>query len=219
LEVKIIKDFKASGDWFRKNEKFTVRIAPGLEFSDIFQPSVQVIEGHRSGEIIPYECYITLPESSSPLERKLQEAKQENLMHRENVRSLTAERDALQKRLDEQKPAIPREVAEAIESVWGRYENNSFPKHVVLTNWRYLDDLAPAKKGILIAFYKDNPLAYVNALVNGYTIEQAPEDHLKSGVKAIYLDWLDKPGSGDPDRDAEEMASEIATFVRSIQKE
>lgn len=89
-----------------------------------------------------------------------------------------------------EKAKIPKSVAEAMEKTWDKYQNNVYPKHVVLTNWRYLDDLAPEYKNVLLLYYTENPVKYVQALVNEYEIEVTPEE------KAIQ--WLIKRKCIDP---------------------
>lgn len=41
------------------------------------------------------------------------------------------------------------------------------------------------------------------------------EQQIKEGIKAIYLDWLERPRK-DPDQEVEELSSEITRFVQGV---
>lgn len=282
MKVRVIKDFRPrhSSIWFRAGEEFEARFSsthPNLPICDF-----QIISGPRSGDVIPSEYGMQLPGEKTYTEsecetivKRYEQTNQENLIHRENVRALTAERDKLAERnklleatrhykekiidrmdielkdvltglrvtkaeierilderdqlleernvllqqiertLDEQKPAIPRDVAAAIEATWGKYENNSNPKHIVLTNWRYLDDLAPDKKHVLQRFAIENPLVYMSALVNGYTVEQSPDELLRTGIKEVIDKWDEETGHGVFPRQPF-LPDRITDFVQSV---
>lgn len=81
------------------------------------------------------------------------------------------------------KVVLPKEVAESIEEVWDGVLGGVGPagsiKHAWLTNWRTLDERFPDQNPILQDYFRDNPITYVTALVNGYEVEQTPEGELR----------------------------------------
>lgn len=77
------------------------------------------------------------------------------------------------------KVRIPSDVARAIEHVWTNYK--AFPfhqKHVVLTDFYSLERLYPKQWEIIYPFYKEYPVEYTRAIVEGYEIDKTPHDLL-----------------------------------------
>jgi hypothetical protein len=67
--------------------------------------------------------------------------------------------------------AIPKNVAEAIETVWETKTDEQTVKYLWLTNWNLLQETHPDQFNILVAYAKENPVNYMQALTNGYEIE------------------------------------------------
>lgn len=74
-----------------------------------------------------------------------------------------------------EKVKIPRNVAEAIEYVWSKYDDHEkYAKHLVLNNWNLIN-ATDSEKHLLLSSYADKyPMEYMSALVNGYEIENKP---------------------------------------------
>lgn len=93
------------------------------------------------------------------------------------------------------KVTLPKEVAEAIEHVWDKVMNGMGPKDSIklmwLTNWRTLDIHFPEQEPILSEYFRKNPVNYVEALVNGYEVEETPEDKLLAEYEYITRVFLE----------------------------
>lgn len=91
------------------------------------------------------------------------------------------------------KVLLPKEVAEAVEHVWGEVISSRGPKDSIklmwLTNWRTLDIHFPEQEPILSEYFRKNPVNYVEALVNGYEVEETPEDKLLAKYKEVMNRW------------------------------
>ncbi|MGD7007587.1 DUF1642 domain-containing protein [Metabacillus sp. 84] len=79
-----------------------------------------------------------------------------------------------------EKVVLPKEVAEAIEKVWSMSDNATLSKHLYLNNWTQLyKDKRPVEDVVKLEEYaEEKPIEYMTALVNGYTVEQTPEERL-----------------------------------------
>lgn len=95
------------------------------------------------------------------------------------------------------KVLLPKEVAEAIENVWDKVVGGLGPrdsvKHTWLTNWQTLCEEFPEQEPILLEYFRENPVNYVESLVNGYEVEQTPEDKLREYIENNRT-WTDRPG-------------------------
>lgn len=67
------------------------------------------------------------------------------------------------------KQRLPKNVCEAIKRTWNKYENNAHPKHIVMTNWRYLENIADFQDLCTIReFATKKPIEYMTSLVNDF---------------------------------------------------
>ena len=86
---------------------------------------------------------------------------------------------------------LPKNVAEAIERVWHAVKDDIATKHMRLTNWNFLKDEVEGHQVLdydwktLMGYAETYPLEYMQALVNGYEIEETPEDKVRG-----YIDHL-----------------------------
>ena len=63
---------------------------------------------------------------------------------------------------------IPKEVAEAIESVWATKTDDGTVKYLWLNNWSLLEQTHPEQYFTLLKYAKDFPVTYMQALTQGY---------------------------------------------------
>jgi hypothetical protein len=126
-----------------------------------------------------------------------QEAHQELLQRREEVKELMAEKEILlqqiERTLDEQQPLkvqLPKEVADAIEYV---KKNNKLGFIYDLDGIKRAFETLGDPYGIVWRYANHSRaqmILYFNALVNDYTVEETDADRIKRGVKAIVDGWL-----------------------------
>jgi len=68
MKIKVIKDLKLGGIWIRKNEVYSARIIQRVPIE--FNAPYQIIEGSKSGSIIPREYCIELPKEKTYTEKE-----------------------------------------------------------------------------------------------------------------------------------------------------
>lgn len=78
-----------------------------------------------------------------------------------------------------EKVKLPREVAEAIERYWSRWSPEAHLKHIKLTDWSGISERDGDAHRTLVSYAKEHPVEYIQALVNGYEVESAPEDKVR----------------------------------------
>jgi hypothetical protein len=92
------------------------------------------------------------------------------------------------------KVKLPREVAEALDSLRGKgYSNFTILSYVI--NEKYIAHL-PEIATIVKAYERDNFSfdTLLNALVNGYEIEKSPEDKVREYYRSLWSEnRYDKP--------------------------
>ncbi len=88
------------------------------------------------------------------------------------------------------KPTLPRDVAEAIERYWKRFDPDAHFKWVQLTNWYKMHELDVAAHGVLVPFFQVYPIEYMTALVIGYEVEQSPEGEVEKYFTHLYEQHL-----------------------------
>lgn len=170
-------------------------------------PVFQIVNGVFSGLFIPLENAIEVPSertyTQAEWDRLLEDCsdvrKQRNKVlddlasHAQTLVDMQDELNASRKKVE-----LPRDVAEAIEFL--RNVNISGFRIVALSDQTpmlggdYSSQVIEALKVIQSYPLGDKILA---ALVNGYTIEQTPEERLYAKVKELFNDWL-PDGDYDP---------------------
>lgn len=113
--------------------------------------------------------------------------------------------------IDGNKVSLPRELAEAVEGLKAAGLNefgifNSIFKPHTDRRLQLLDTYITA----------DTPRNFnklITALVNGYTIEETPQERIKRGVQEIYEKWTTIQSSGDDQADGADLAERISNFV------
>lgn len=228
MKAKIIRPVRyGTGGVIRRDEILSVRRMPAAA-EIILYPNFQCIDGEHAGLEIPHLNCVLLPEEKTYTEAEydtlLEEfklARQENVMHRENVRALMAERDELRQRLDAQKPTIPQDVAEAIDTIrkndmkWSSYSifdlldkvnaairnpGRCGPLVQVIANW-VTEDIS--RRDTL-----------VKTLVNGYTVEQSEKELERETIRKWYKGALLREKDGrDQDGFAKEAIEEVALYL------
>lgn len=66
---------------------------------------------------------------------------------------------------------LPKEVAEAVEKIWDGAKGSNLVKHLYLNNWGTLSLEYPEESVILSEYANENPVNYMQALVQGYEID------------------------------------------------
>jgi hypothetical protein len=95
------------------------------------------------------------------------------------------------------KVKLPRNVADSIEKVWYAVQDDIATKYMRLTNWNFLRDEVEGHQVLdydfktLIGYAESFPLEYMQALVNGYEVEQTPEERIRTEYLS-QLGSLDK---------------------------
>jgi len=131
----------------------------------------------------------------------------------------------IERTIDEQrKPELPREVVASIGNVVGRTLYLDRHEFELLTDWSHLETHFKSDYVVLNAFYKSNPVVYVDALVNGYTVEQTNEERfegkMRHFLKPTIMDWLQAtPVGNDLDTDAAELVRQIMILVKRMHAE
>ncbi|WP_339193133.1 DUF1642 domain-containing protein [Paenibacillus sp. FSL W8-1287] len=120
--------------------------------------------------------------------------------HAQSIVDLQNEKLRLQQEVDDamdvQKVELPREVAEAIEkcrSAWAKSANPYF--HFLSPEYFGQDNVGM----VLKKFAYERPLDYMNALVNGYTIEKTPAEKFHAKVESLLYEWLHSPAEEPED--------------------
>lgn len=226
FRIRLIKDLRTPwGGWIRKGEELDARILPGGMPFDIGRP-FQVIAGKFSGVEVPQTHAITVPKEklytenqynelrnawikaaneSDELKQKLEElqaaysaAAEEKQLWQEEFKELIAGK----------KVTLPYEVAEEIKQVQQALHDYSIVEAVFKRNSRMPK---------LSAFIDEDPpknfKTFIAALVNGYNVNDTPQERIKRGVQAIYEKWTTIQSSGDDREDGTDLAERITKFV------
>lgn len=225
MKVKIIKDLMVGRKWIRKNELLKVRLL-GRHPIDLF-PQVQVIEGPHSGDFIPKENFIEIPEEETYTKKEWNDMENKYLdllskergqvtTHKEKVESLQLEKKRLENEVDDakelRKAVLPLEVYEVFEranKAWTKLlgKENKQLLFLTIVGLRVEGDSLVLQK-----FAFDNPQKYMQAVLNGYTL--ADEDVDKAEIRKWYKGALIREDDKtDPDGFAKEAIEEIVHYL------
>ncbi|MGG4452370.1 hypothetical protein [Brevibacillus porteri] len=223
FKIRIIKDLRTGSGWVRAGEEMEARILPGGLPFEVGRP-YQVIEGKYSGYEIPQAYAVTIPEEKLYTEQQYEQLKKQLDIAQESAVSVIEERQLLQEEINailaDKKVAIPLGIAEAIEHC----ERSGMSKYGIIANLNIiqylfrdypqevLDSLKTIKQ-FADAKGWTNVDTLMLALVNGYTIEESPQERIKRGVQEIYVKWTTIQSSGDDQADGADLAERISNFV------
>lgn len=241
FKIRLIKDVGSRKTVIRKGTELVVRVLPG-NLLDLNRP-YQVIEGEHSGLEIPLDAAVRLPAEKLYTEAeynklldegvkaagKYTELKARFKAIKESFETMTEEKQLLQEEINQlvsgKKVALPSEVANAIE----RCEQQGMTRYGIVANLQninqlfrdypqdLLDDLRTIRQFAADKFWTNSDILMA-ALVNGYTIEETPQDRIKRGVQAIYEEWTTIPTSGNDQKDGADLAERITKFVTAEMK-
>lgn len=147
-----------------------VMTAQGIDYTDLTIPEEAILPVEEVGETFwkvvsgPYEGKWVHKKNACPLPMF-----QELLQRREEVAQLMQERDELRAQLEQRKPALPREVAEAIEKVKASGHDIDFLAWTIAQDPEPHD--SPSLKLLKKKANEDSFLDLVDALRYGYTVE------------------------------------------------
>ncbi|MNW41739.1 hypothetical protein D3C74_188880 [compost metagenome] len=113
---------------------------------------------------------------------------------------------------------LPRDVAEAIEFLRQR-KFSDFGIIALSDQIPMLDRVYSAKIIEHLKNIHSYPLMHkiVRALVNGYTIEQTPEERLQAKVEGMISSWYKSPYSdAGPDEDIHQLAAQIVEQAKQL---
>ena len=228
FKIKIIKDLRTGSGWIRTGEEMEARILPGGLSFEAGRP-YQVISGTYSGQEIPQSYAVTIPKEKLYTEQQYEQLKNQLQFAQESAVSAVEERQLLQEEINailaDKKVILPRGVAEAIE----RCEREGMTKYGIVANLQIiqylfrdypreiLDDLQTIKQFAAERAWTNVDILML-ALVNGYTIEESPQERIKRGVQEIYEKWTTVPTTGDDKEDGEDLADLISAFVTAEMK-
>jgi|GEM_PF-3151106 len=114
----------------------------------------------------------------------------------------------IERTIDEQKVNLPREVAIGIQIA---KENGDCIETIVRNALMIIPDgpyYIPVRD-----FAAGNFFELLRALVNGYTVEDTPQERIKRGVQSIYEEWTSIPSTGNDAADGADLAQRISKFV------
>lgn len=225
MKVKVIKDLKVNGNWIRKQEELKVRLIGNGPFD--FTPQVQVIEGKHSGEYIPRDIFINIPEEKTFTEKEWNDLENHylNLLDKErnkatnkseNIDILQSEKKRLENEVDEarelKKAVLPLEVYEVfirVNKAWNTLlgKEGTCLLFLSIVSLRVEGDALVLKK-----FAIDNPTSYMQAVLNGFALSE--EDVDKAEIRRWYKGALIREeDKTDPDGFAKEAIEEIVHYL------
>ncbi|GIO09714.1 hypothetical protein J31TS6_57420 [Brevibacillus reuszeri] len=215
FRIKIIKDLRTGSGWIRTGEEMEARVLPGGLPFEAGRP-YQVISGTYSGQEIPQSYAVTIPKE------KLFTEQQYTAISTELLKT-TTEKQLLQQEIndlvEEKKVSLPHHVAIAIQIC----RDAGMSRIDIVTTMEHVSQLfRDYDKPVLEALTVIRDFArktigggqdLLEALVNGYTIKESPQERIKRGVQEIYEKWTTIPTSGDDREDGEDLADLISAFV------
>lgn len=237
MKVKMIKDLNVGHTWIQKGEVLKVRVLPyaPFELSPFVVKPFQVIEGEYSGEEIPVTHCIVLEEEEktyseaeyNELKRKLEQANREKELLKEEINELIQERKTLleqiERTVDERKVQLPRKVAEALD--WHKKKGWVYWEYQVISrlfNENITDQAVLDLRNYIQDSWNDRFIKLLDALVNGYTVEEEQEFITNRKLDASEIREIRKWYKGallrmedgtDPDGFAKEAIEEVALYL------
>lgn len=225
MKVQIIKDYTINRLWARKGQVLKARLLSKHPFD--LSPQVQVIEGTLSGEFIPKEIFIGIPEEKTYTEKEWNDLENHylNLMDKERnkvtnqsekIDSLQSEKKRLENEVDEarelKKAVLPLDVYEVftrVDKAWNELLDNESVQLLFLSlvSLRVDGDALVLKK-----FAIDYPATYMKAILNGCSLSE--EDKNKLEIRRWYKGALIREEDRtDPDGFAKEAIEEVALYL------
>ncbi|MBU5672685.1 hypothetical protein [Paenibacillus brevis] len=109
-----------------------------------------------------------------------------------------------------EKVLIPSDVAAGIEDCFKKWAGVPGSERHFLDVDQFSD--ISHVGSMLKRFAYSRPMDYMSAIVNGYTVEQSPEERLNNEIEGIILDWHEAP-SGE----VSVLTKRIVDHLKSIQ--
>lgn len=201
MKVKVIKDIKFPMGWMiKKGQELEVRACPGLF---LMNRPYQVIEGKYMGETIPFDHCILVEKTYSEQEW--------NEMENHYMKLIDDER---RKNNEKSKVALPEEVFKAFESVNKRLRNVNASDDTIydiLLNIRIYGNGAQGDLRTLYDYSMKNPKQYINAIANGYKLENT---NITEQVSDLIQEWLNTEYVEDEETDIYLFAERLTEFYK-----
>lgn len=222
FKIRLIKNLKTNSLHISKGTVMVARMKPG-SLLDFTRP-YQVIEGPHSGLEIPLDSAVpisaeklyTEAEYKKLLNKQIKSADEHIELKarfnalKEAFKTVTKEKELLQEEINQlvtgKKVALPYDAANELEKFHLEYGRRHWKWKVLDMMWKNDERVGHLRRKV--GFEE-----ILSALVNGYTIQETPQERIKRGVREIYEKWTTIPTTGDDKEDGEDLADLISAFV------
>ncbi|MNW38928.1 hypothetical protein D3C74_160080 [compost metagenome] len=179
-------------------------------------PNYQITDGSYSGLILPYESVQEVTGERTFTQNEVNDILQQRdkmidelAKHAQTIVDMQNELNAARRKVE-----LPKEVAEAIESYRHEGHDNDYIIKCLTRNTR---DTAFKRLGTLFSYCDQNGHLLISALVNGYTVEQTPEERLQEKLEGLIMEWYEAPGTDDGiEADVRWLATQIVAQAKEL---